>query len=119
MEREFQVDDWDYLRLLPYRPVAGKGSVKLPTLLQPISHYSTDCQVAYKLALPEESHIHPIFHVSCLKKKVGPLATPIWELPKTSDDWLIKEEPININRAVIVVLMQCSNMSPKDTSLAK
>ncbi|KAM1007816.1 hypothetical protein ACFX2A_004426 [Malus domestica] len=49
--------------------------------------------VAYKLKLPPESKIHPIFHVSCLKKHLGAKVEPISLLPLVTDDGLLTQEP--------------------------
>lgn len=77
-ERQFQVGDWVYVKLQPYvqhsvqRRVNQKLSFKYfgPYLiLQKVG------PVAYKLQLPSSSQIHPVIHVSQLKKALPPQVT--------------------------------------------
>jgi hypothetical protein len=70
-ERVFLVGDWVYLRLQPYRhtSLASRTNLKLShRFFGPFQILKKIGIVAYKLALPEAAHLHPIFHVSCLKK---------------------------------------------------
>ena len=73
-ERSFKEGDWVYLRLQPYQQMSlsVQRNLKLsPRYYGPYKVLQKVRPVAYKLELPQESLIHPTFHVSFLKKKLG------------------------------------------------
>jgi hypothetical protein len=52
--------------------------------------------VAYKLNLPLEARLNPVFHVSCLKKKLGHSSSPISTFPPVEAAGEIRPEPKQI-----------------------
>ena len=123
-ERAMEVGDWVFVKLQPYRQqsVAQRTNHKLAAkFFGPFQVISKVGSVAYKLQLPSHSKIHPVFHVSQLKKKVGSRPTSS-TLPEVDDQGLVAAEPVAVldrrlgkvgNSAAVYVLIQWSH-APKE-----
>lgn len=103
--RCFDVGDWVYLRLQPYRQssVAMRRNLKLSAKYYgPFQVLARVGLVAYKLKLLDQSKIHPVFHVSQLKKKLGAHITPIQNLPFADEEGQMRVQPMAIlNRRML------------------
>jgi hypothetical protein len=93
-EHQFVEGDQVFLRLQPYKKTSLKVEQcqKLtPKFDGPYTVLKRVGQVAYYLALPNQSKLHPIFHVSCLKKVIGTrcqIQTNLPELAEEGSIWL-------------------------------
>ena len=71
---EFKVGDWVYLKVSPMKGVVrfGKKGKLSPRYVGPYEIIRRVGKVAYELGLPKEMElVHPVFHVSMLRKCVG------------------------------------------------
>jgi hypothetical protein len=85
-----------YLKLQPYRhnALGVHKSLKLHSKLYgPFKVLQKVGSVAYKLLLPEDCSIHPVFHVSQLKQHLGPKVIPQANLPLVDSEGNIKMHP--------------------------
>ena len=77
-----------YLKLQPYLQlsVATRKNLKLSACFYgPFEVFDRMGKVAYKLKLPSTSKIHPVFHVSMLKGKIGESTQVLQTLPEILD----------------------------------
>lgn len=97
-ERSFEVGDWVYLKLLPYRQTSIEVKRSLKLSLKFYGPYRVTQKVgnlAYKSDLPSGSKIHSVFHLLQLKKNCNDRSA-IPELPLADQHSQMKIEPISI-----------------------
>ena len=86
-----------FLRLQPYKKTSLKDDhcQKLtPKFYGPYTVLKHVGQVPYQLALPNQSKLHLIFHVSCLKKVIGTnFQTETTRLPELGEEGSIWIQP--------------------------
>lgn len=134
--REFQVGDLVLLKLQPYaqKTVVNQPYPKLAfKYFGPFKVISRIGVVAYKLELPGDAQVHPVFHVSQLKPFL-PCYSPVFsELPTVVDLSQGGIEPEQIldrrmvrkgNRAIVQVLVKWTGVPEEaatwdDYSVAK
>ena len=93
------VDDWVYLKLQPYclKSLAKKLNEKLsPRFYGPYLISKVIGKVAYQLNLPPESKVHPVFHVSLLKKVVAHAVKPQPLTPMLTIELELRVEPLAV-----------------------
>ncbi|OMO68489.1 reverse transcriptase [Corchorus capsularis] len=126
-DRNFEVGDLVYLKLQPYRQISvlRRPNMKLAArFFGPYPVVKKIGEVAYELALPCGSKIHPVFHVSQIKKHIGK-APAHAQLPVLDSHGIIAREPTAIlerrmvkrrGRAVTEALVLWSNSFPEDAT---
>ncbi|KAA8529666.1 hypothetical protein F0562_034234 [Nyssa sinensis] len=129
-ERVFQIGDFVYLRLQPYhqQSLVHRQNLKLaPRFYGPYKILEKIGSVAYRLELPENSKIHPTFHVSCLKQHLGQRNIHSSTLPPIAPDGSCKPEPEEIlqrrlirkgNKAEVEVLVKWKGLPVEEASWA-
>lgn len=127
-EREFELGDWVYLKLQPYKQTSlqARSNLKLsPRFYGPFQVTKRIGKVAYQLNLPPHSKLHPVFHVSLLKKKLGSGAVAHPTLPPVSSDGVLEPQPVAVldrrlvkykGRPATQVLIQWSGSFPEDAT---
>lgn len=126
--REFQIGNYVYLKLQPYRQHSLKGR-HLPHKLSPRFYGPFEIlyrvgPLAYKLQLPPGSAIHNVFHVSQLKLCPNPPTTAptlsqyLTDIGKDKEPAAILEKKMvnRQNRAVTKVLVQWKGQSPDNAT---
>ncbi|XP_026459651.1 uncharacterized protein LOC113360351 [Papaver somniferum] len=127
-DREFSVGDMVFLKLHPYRQtsVAIRKNFNLSSkYFGPFEILQRIGAVAYKLKLPVGSRIHPIFHVSQFKRKIGLTAATLPQLPLVDHNghFVIEPEAILHHRLTLrgglsipQLLIQWSNSTSEDAT---
>lgn len=121
-ERSFAIGDWVYLKLQPYvqSSVLPRVHHKLSfKYFGPYQITSRVGSVAYRLALPDVSKIHPVVHVSQLKLAAGYKGPAPATLPTNLPEFSVPAQVLQTrgvtkgNRLVQQVLVEWSGL-PRD-----
>ena len=95
-DQEFEVGDWVFVRLQPYKQTSLKNSKNhklAPKFYGPYQVRKRVGQVAYALDIPNKGKIHDHGHVPCLKEKLGSTTHIQTEFPMLDDEGKIVLEP--------------------------
>jgi hypothetical protein len=124
-DKEYKVGEWVYVRLFPYRQTSvtlRRDSKLAPRYYGPFQILQRIGKVAYKLALPVDSRIHPVFHVSVLKEKLGAMVSSQPQLPvtlQTQDGISVRPQAIleqRKRRGQIEILIHWQGLSPSEAT---
>jgi hypothetical protein len=127
-ERTLELGDMVYIKMQPYRMAAFgiRQAIKLTSKFYgPFRVTERVGKLAYHLQLPDGVKIHPVFHVSQLKKHLGDKVVPEPGLPLITEDGRIKMEPHQVlqtrslpRSGVLVTqwLIEWTNLPPADAS---
>ncbi|CAN0847622.1 hypothetical protein LINGRAHAP2_LOCUS5073 [Linum grandiflorum] len=122
IDREFQVDSWVYVKIQLYRQSTlsqlqyHKLAAKFYGPYRVIARIG---KLAYKLELPDDSRVHPVFHVSTLKAARGDIATTVQTSPPRVAETIAAPQAILDRRTRNgrdEVLVHWSSTSPADAS---
>ena len=96
-EQSFNVGNWVFLRLKPYKQMSLKNTKKdnklSPKYYGPYKVLQNIGSMSYKLELPAYSWVHPILDVSCLKKVINDKLLVQNLLPELDEEGKIILEP--------------------------
>lgn len=127
-EREFELGDMVYLKIQPYRhtSLTTHKTVKLHSKFYgPYKIMERIGKTAYKLLLPEGCQLHNVFHVSKLKRHIGPQVISCPDLPLVDEKGYIKVAAAAIlqrrmiprnNEPVVQWLIHWINLPPSEAS---
>ncbi|XP_071704419.1 uncharacterized protein [Rutidosis leptorrhynchoides] len=127
-DRSFNVDDWVYVKLQPYRQVTLRGAAQHKLSQKYFSPFQVEARignVAYKLRLPSMVQVHPVFHVSQLKLHKGTPPDAMGNLPRIDNEGVIAAAPSRIlkrklvkrnNKPAVAVLVQWQGGSSDDVT---
>ncbi|GJR96491.1 ty3-gypsy retrotransposon protein [Tanacetum coccineum] len=127
-ELEFSIGDKVLVKLQPYRQLTLAKRVSnhfAKRYYGPFEVVERVGKVAYRLALPVDSKMHPVFHVSLLKLFSGSDTFKVTPIPEGSTKGHLVEEPVAIcgTRAVLrggrmeqQVLVQWAGRSPEEAT---
>ncbi|XP_023904375.1 uncharacterized protein LOC112016101 [Quercus suber] len=127
-DKSFSVGDWVHIKLQPYRQFSlrVKGHTKIsPRFFGPFQIVQCIGEVAYKVALPKDCPIQLVFHISCLRQKLGAQVIPLPSLPSMDSAGILQLEPVAIlqqrskqlrSRTITEVLVQWQGQSTKDAT---
>ena len=96
-ERSFEVGDWVFLILQPYKKMsleqAKKDNKLSPKYYGPHKVLQNIGTMEYKWELLASSRVHPFFHVSCLNKVIGDKIPVQTIFPELDEEGKIILEP--------------------------
>jgi hypothetical protein len=95
-DRVFVMGDWVYLKMQPYvqKSLATRANPKLAfRYFGPFQVLQRVGGTSYKLQLPDGCLIHPVIHVSQLRRGVPPLTPVLTDLPASSTS---PPEPVKV-----------------------
>jgi len=127
-DKQFQEGDMVYVKLRPRRQKSVTLAAKMKLGYRyygPYKILKKIGSVAYKLDLPADTRVHPVFHVSQLKAKVGHLTNVVHDLPELNEDTTLLVQPLRVldyrvikkNRKQIPeALVQWENMAPEEAT---